>query len=395
MAFHASRFTGLNWRNINMDKASAVFLAQQLATEFATRADEADRMGTLPAEDVAALRRSGYPALSVPRDFGGYGLSLAACVAAHIELAKGSPSTALVAGMGLHLFGHQRETRTWDETAYEQLCQAAANGGLFNSAASEPQLGSPSRGGLAATMAVLTRDGWLVTGHKTWTTGGRHLTHILVRANIDGENGVILVEGDRPGLRWENTWQDALSLRASDSHDLYLEDVLVPPENLVERGGKSSAPNLWFPMIMASVYLGAALAARDRVIQFALERVPTALGKPIATLPKIQRQIGEIDMRLQAAWALLLEVARTWTGEESWREPLFARVAAAKLMVTETAIIATDKALQIAGGSSITGDLPLGRYFRDVRAGSMQPPSGDTAYELIGRAAIEAVDRDR
>ncbi|MEZ4516754.1 MAG: hypothetical protein R3C44_07910 [Chloroflexota bacterium] len=41
-----------------------------------------------------------------------------------------------------------------------------------------------------------------------------------------------------------------------------------------------------------------------------------ALGKPIATLPKIQRQIGEIDAALQAARALLFEVAELWTGEE-------------------------------------------------------------------------------
>jgi alkylation response protein AidB-like acyl-CoA dehydrogenase len=375
-----------------MNKQTAVSLAQQLAADFATRADAADKQGALPAADVAALRQSGYLALSVPREFGGHGLSLAACVAAHIELAKGSPSTALVAGMGLHIMGHQRETRTWNDAAFEQLCRAAVNGGLINSAASEPRLGSPSRGGLSATTAVSTDEGWLLNGHKTWTTGGRHLTHILVRANVDGENGTILVEGDRPGLRWENTWRDALSLRASDSHDLHLDNVLVPHENLVERGGKSSQPNLWFPMIMASVYLGAALAARDWVIGFALERVPTALGKPIATLPKIQRQIGEIDMRLQAARALLLEVAGSWRGGEARRQALCARVAAAKVMVTETAVAATDKALQIAGGSSISGDLPLGRYFRDVRAGSMQPPSGDTAYELIGRAAIEAAD---
>ena len=64
------------------------------------------------------------------------------------------------------------------------------------------------------------------------------------------------------------------------------------------------------------------------------------------------------------------------------------RIAAAKLMVNEMANKATEKALQIAGGTSITRALPLERYFRDVRAGSMQPPSGDTALEMIGRAAI-------
>jgi alkylation response protein AidB-like acyl-CoA dehydrogenase len=68
------------------------------------------------------------------------------------------------------------------------------------------------------------------------------------------------------------------------------------------------------------------------------------------------------------------------------------RIAAAKLVVNSTANHVTDLALQIAGGSSITRALPLERYFRDVRAGSMQPPSGDSALELIGRAAIGGIE---
>ena len=51
----------------------------------------------------------------------------------------------------------------------------------------------------------------------------------------------------------------------------------------------------------------------------------------------------------------------------------------------------TDKALQIAGGTGLTRDLPLERFFRDTRAGLMQPPSGDTALEIVGRGAIEQI----
>jgi alkylation response protein AidB-like acyl-CoA dehydrogenase len=145
-------------------------------------------------------------------------------------------------------------------------------------------------------------------------------------------------------------------------------------------------------MVMAVVYLGAAMAARNAVIQFALERVPTALGKPIATLPKIQRQIGEIDLSIQAARALFFEVAGQWTGEAENRRKLYPHVVAAKYQVIESANEVTDKALRVAGGLSITKDLPLERYFRDVRAGPMQPPSGDTALELIGRHAIEEME---
>ncbi|MCP4358296.1 MAG: acyl-CoA/acyl-ACP dehydrogenase [Chloroflexi bacterium] len=369
---------------------TAVTLAQQLATEFTQRADEADRNGTLPAEDVATLKSSGYLGLSVPQEYGGLGLPLYDCVAAQLELTQGSASTALVAGMQMHIFGHEREVRTWDEAWYEQFCRTAVNGTLFNSLASEPTMGSPSRGSLPATTAVSTSDGdgWLVNGRKTWATGGKHLTHMLVRVNIEDEGGVVLLTQEMPGIEWVETWSDSLSLRASDSHEVIFHNVKIPRENVVGRGNVKVTPNLWFPMIMSTIYLGSAIAARNCVIQFTLERVPTALGKPIATLPKIQRQIGEIDVALQAAHSLLMDVAGEWTGEGDGREVMGARIAAAKTMVTETANDVTDKALRIAGGSSITKALPLERYFRDVRAGSMQPPSGDTALEIVGQAAI-------
>ena len=378
---------------LNKQAETAVSLAKKLSTDFATRADDADKAGKLPTADVTMLRESGYLGISVPKELGGFGLSLRDCVAAQVELAQGSASTALVAGMQVHIFGNQRETLTWRESWYTKFCEMAANGYLFNSVASEPAMGSPSRGGLPATTAVSTPNGYCINGKKTWVTGGSHLTHMLVRVNLEDEGAVILIEQGTPGITWENTWQESLSLRASDSHDLNLNDVVVPVENVVQKGGGRPPSNVWFPMIMSSVYLGAAMAARNRVIQFALERVPTALGKPIATLPKIQRQIGELDVALKAARSLLFDVAASWTEKDEDRAGMVARIAAAKTMVTETANDVTDKALRIAGGTSITRALPLERHFRDVRAGSMQPPSGDTALEIVGRAAIEEIQK--
>ncbi|MDX2005372.1 MAG: acyl-CoA dehydrogenase family protein [Meiothermus sp.] len=368
-------------------------LAQSLAGEFGRRADEADRIGRLPPEDIAALKKSGYLCLSIPTEYGGQGLSMRECVEAHLELSQGSGSTAMVAGMQLHIFGQARETGAWPEEKTAMMCRQAVQGGLFNALASEPQLGSPSRGGLPATTAVPTADGsgWRVNGHKTWCTGGRHLTHLLVSVRIEEEPATVLVPNGAPGLEWADTWGDALSFRASDSHDVYFKDVVVPAENLLQRGRASTpVPNAWFPMVMSAVYLGTALAARHALIRFVLERTPTALGQPIATLPKIQRQIGEIDLALQAARALFLEATGAWTGEPAGRSRLYPRLVAAKHLITETANEVTDKALRVAGGLSLTRALPLERYFRDVRAGLMQPPSGDTALEIIGHHAVEA-----
>ncbi len=370
-----------------------VEMTRALAADVAGRADQADRDGCLPAADVACLREAGYLGLVVPVEFGGRGVSLLTATAAQLELAKGSTSTALVAAMQHQVLGHQRETRSWRPDAYEQLMTEAAGGGLFNHLGSEPRLGSPSRGGLPETTAAPADDGdaLLINGHKTWATGGRHLTHLLVRVAVGDEGGVVVVrQGAKavPGLEWVETWRDALSLRATDSHDVIFRDVRAPREALIETGDAKAVPNLWFPVMLSAVYLGAATAARDALIRYALERVPAALGRPIATLPKIQRQIGEIDVALLAARALLFEVAGSWSGRDEDRPGMLARIAAAKQAVADAANEATEKALQAAGGAAITRALPLERHFRDVRAAGMQPPAGDTAFEIVGRAAL-------
>ncbi len=373
---------------------SAVELARQLAADFATRADEADRRGRLPAEDIQALKESGYLALSVPQEYGGYGLSMRECIEAHLELAKGSGSTAMVAAMQLHIFGNARETQPWPQAYFERFARLAVGGALFNSIASEPLMGSPSRGALFASRAVPDGDSFIINGHKNWSTGGKHLTYMLVGLMVGNDPALMLVPNNAPGIEWSDTWSDSLSLRASDSDDVYFRDVRVPADHLISNNADKtdktkSPPNAWFPMLVAATYLGVALAARDATIRYALERIPTALGKPIATLPAIQRQIGEIDLMLQTARLLMLDAASVWTGDEANRRAMYPRIVAAKHLATETAITATDKALRVAGGVSITRALPLERYFRDVRGGLSHPPSGDIALEIIGRNAID------
>ena len=365
-------------------------LAEELAGALASRADEADRVGKMPPEDLELLRESGYLALTVPEEFGGFGLSLEETVAAQLELAQGSTSTGLIASMQLHIFGNESEQRTWPEELFAEFCRAVVeDGALFNSVASEPIMGSPSHGRFFRTNALRQADGTLlINGHKNWITGGPYLTHMLVALSLDDKPGVVYVPQNAAGVRWEYTWRNSLSLRASESHDVFYENVVVPAGNQVVPE-KQSGANVWFPLIMGATYLAAAISARDSIIRYSLERVPPSLGKPIATLPKIQRQIGEIDIALQSAELLLMQVASEWTGLDEHRVPYGPRIAAAKYHAIEVALEVTEKALRIAGGISIGTDLPLERFFRDVRAGLMHPPTGDAALEAVGRGAFE------
>jgi alkylation response protein AidB-like acyl-CoA dehydrogenase len=140
------------------------------------------------------------------------------------------------------------------------------------------------------------------------------------------------------------------------------------------------------------VYLGVGEAALRSLACYAKQRVPTALGKPIAELPHIQRGVGQMDVILRGARAVLYAAAQRWSEYLEARAGMEPELAAAKHMCTNAAITATDIALRTAGASGLDRKLPLERYFRDARAGLMHPPQDDKALELIGKAAIANVE---
>jgi alkylation response protein AidB-like acyl-CoA dehydrogenase len=380
-----------------------IALADDLAARFASRAAEHDAEGSFPYENYASLHEAGYLRLVVPAEYGGQGATLFEMVLAQEHLARGDGSTAMAVDMTVHLIGRLVESRSWPEPIFAQVCrEIAGDGALINAAASEAELGSPSRGGLPATSATPYGDSWRVSGHKLFVSMAPALRFFVVSVALppgpdmpEGGTGNAIIRAGSPGLRLEDTWGDALSLRTSGSHDLWLEDVVVADAWLVDRKPAGAAPPLkapasaaWFGLTMAAVYLGIGQAACDAACAYACERTPTALGRPIATLPAIQRRVGEMQVQLSAARALLHQTAQGWDAAPDNRESMAAPVAAAKYLCTNAAVSASEQALRVAGGFGLTRQLPLERYFRDARAGLTHPPSDDAALEMVGRAAL-------
>lgn len=380
-----------------------VALAEELSSRFADRADRYDREGGFPFANLADLRDSGYLRLVVPQRYGGEGADLFEMTLAQERLARGCGATAMAVDMTIHLIGRLAETPSWTEPMVAMICRAVVEeGALINSAATEADLGSPSRGGAPATRAVPSEGGWRISGRKLFVSMAPALRWFLVSATLppdaetpQGSIGSFLVEAGSPGIRLEDSWRDSLSLRSSASYDLALDDVFVPAERLVERTPIGAPPRpgaptqmAWFALTLSAVYLGIGQAACDTVCAYARERAPTALGRPIATLPNIQHRIGVMQTALSAARSVLHQTARAWVARPAERSAMTAQIAMAKYLCTNAACDATDQALRIAGGFALTRALPLERYFRDARAGLTHPPNDDAALELIGKHAL-------
>ena len=121
------------------------------------------------------------------------------------------------------LIGRLAETRAWPADLFAGICrEVVETGALINSAASEPSMGSPSRGGLPGTTAVRTADGWRINGRKNWTSLAPALRWFVIMATVEEEGqpprrANFLVEAGTPGLRVEETW-DNLELLHANCH---------------------------------------------------------------------------------------------------------------------------------------------------------------------------------
>lgn len=377
-------------------------LAADLAQKFAARAAQHDAAGTFPHENYADLRASGYPLLSVPATLGGWGASLYEAVLAQEQLAMGDGSTALAIGMHVQTVGAAAESRPWANDQFPRLCaEIVKRGALVNSCATEPELGSPSHGGAPKTTARRQGNKWIIDGHKTFASLAPELDYFIITAAFSAEDGTLqggrFLVARQPAIRVVPTW-DSLGMRCTGSHDLYLEGAEAPLEALLSAAPISRAdpnkPNInaWFTLIVSAVYLGVAAAAQRVALRYAHERVPTALGKPIASLESIQRRLGEGELALKTARAMLYHTAMRWDNEPEARGALTDQLIACKLSVTNAAIQVVNHAMRAVGGASMTRDLPLERYYRDVQAGLFHPPSDENGLLMLGKWALAHAD---
>lgn len=375
-------------------QAQFIELGARLGQVAAEHGDEHDRNNTFPHETFAALREAGYLALTVPIEFGGHGASPLEVMLAQEQLAKGSGSVALGATMHLGSMGGLADSRAWPPELLQRIFHdVVTDGALINGLASEPELGSPSRGGGFRTTADKVPDGWKVNGRKIWSTLSPGLTYgtvLLTLRDSDGKEsrGSLLVPMNLPGVRIEETW-DNMSMRATGSHDVLFDDVFVPDKYRLPQSPRlpASQVNGW-TLLGSAVYLGVAQAARDFAVQFAKDRVPAGLGKPIAELQTVQHRIAQIDLLLLQSRSVLYGTAELWDKHPQHREHIGWQFAAAKYTVTNNAIEITDLALRVVGSVGLQRKHPLERYFRDVRAGLGNPPMDDVALTLIGKHAL-------
>jgi butyryl-CoA dehydrogenase len=296
-------------------------------------------------------------------------------------------------------FSHRSLTALWPAELYARVLTESAQGPTpINAIRAEPELGAPARGGLPATTVRRTKDGWVLNGHKGFATGSEGLAYHLVWAVSEGDEPLIghvvvpSTDADGvadPGIRIEETW-DHLGMRGTSTHDVIYSDVVVPADHFVGVPVGSVANNAALAdgalLSVFALYVGVAEAARDFFGEFARTRVPTALGRPIATTERIQAVAGEIEAHLTTAQEVLHSLAvRVDAGDTT----AFASFGLGKVISSRSAIAAVETAIAALGNPALTRHHPLERHLRDVLCSRIHPPQDDTALIGAGRVALQ------
>jgi alkylation response protein AidB-like acyl-CoA dehydrogenase len=368
-------------------------VATGLAEQFSATAAAVDAATDFPHDNFRLLREARLLALTAPAELGGDGAGLQVAAEVIRIIARGEPSTALILSMQYMNLATLPLGRWPQHLVRRVVTDAVERGGLINALRVEPELGTPIRGGLPATTARSVDDGWSISGRKIYSTGIEGLTWAIVWAKTSEPEprvGAMLVPADAPGLSVERTW-NTLGMRATGSHDAVLDDVRVPADFAAdirppaEWDARAEGQATWFGTLPGALYTGVAEAARDWLVGFLKARVPTNLGQPLATVPRIQQAVGEIEELIAVNRRLLGSVARDF---DEGRRITPTEAGLIKVVTTENAIAAVEKALRLTGNHGVSRRNPLERHHRDVLCARIHSPQEDTVRLGAGRAAL-------
>ncbi|KAB8190852.1 acyl-CoA dehydrogenase [Nonomuraea phyllanthi] len=319
--------------------------------------NEREGRPALPADVLrdlrAKARKSGFWGINTPEEYGGAALGPIMSAIIAMEIGRtfvpfsfgGSADNILYAGT--------------DEQKQRYLIPTIEGERRSCFAITEPGAGSDARN--IRTRA--TRDGaeWIINGEKTFITGGSEADFVMVFA-VAEEHGVTCFLVDR-AMGWRS--EPIPTMGEWGPASLVFEDVRVPEENILGELGKGF--ELAMQWIRQGRYMipARAIGSAERMLQMAIDyaKIRKSMGRTISEYQAIQWMIADSQVEIEAAkWLTLYAAWRV-------REGMDARHASsiAKLNGAVMANQVVDRVLQIHGGMGYTKELPIERWYRELR----------------------------
>ena len=269
--------------------------------------------GHFPKQLVPGMAELGLFGANLPEEYGCAGLNNVAYGLIMQELERGDSGVRSFASVQgalvmypIHAFGSDEQKKKW-------LPQMASGKVIGCFGLTEPDYGS-NPGGMI-TVAKETKDGWVLNGAKMWITNGSTAQVAVVWAKtgaLEDTNSIrgFIVPTDTKGFSAKDQ-KGKLSLRASDTSELVLQDVLLPKDAILPRSGGLKSPLMCLTQARYGISwgaIGAAMACYDEAVSYAKNRV--MFGKPIGGFQLQQARLADMLTEITKAQLLCLQLGR-------------------------------------------------------------------------------------
>jgi (2S)-methylsuccinyl-CoA dehydrogenase len=352
----------------------------------------------IPMEVIDELAAMGVFGLTIPEEFGGFGLSKASMVVVSEELSRGyigvgSLGTRTEIAAELILCGGT------DAQKAHWLPKLASGEILPTAVFTEPNTGSDL--GSLRTRAVRNGDDWQVTGNKTWITHAArtHVMTLLARTDPDTTDyrGLSMFLAEKtpgtddhpfptPGMTGGEI--EVLGYRGMKEYELAFDGFAVKGENLLGGVTGQGFKQLMQTFESARIQTGAravgvAQSALETGMQYALDR--KQFGKPLIAFPRIAGKLAMMAVEIMIARQLTYYSA--WQKDHGQRCDLEAGMA--KLLGARVAWAAADNALQIHGGNGFALEYRISRILCDARILNIFEGAAEIQATVIARRLLD------
>ncbi|MDG9924399.1 MULTISPECIES: SfnB family sulfur acquisition oxidoreductase [unclassified Pseudomonas] len=362
------------------DDAQALATAERLAQDFAASAAERDRERQLPHTELDVFSRSGLWGITVPKAFGGPGLSSVTLAKVIARIAQADGSLGQIPQN--HFYALEVLRVNGSATQQQRLYAEALAGKRFGNALAE--LGT--RTALDRnTRLTRTDTGYRIDGRKFYCTGALFAQRIPTLA-VD-EHGVgflAFVPREAKGLQVIDDWS-GFGQRTTGSGSVLFDGVPVAADDVVPFQSAFERPTTVGPfaqLLHAAIDTGIARGAYEDLLQFVRHKSRPWIDAGVDTAvedPLTQQEIGKLRVRLAATEALL-ERAGEFV-DRAQLAPDEASVAAASIAVAEARAISTEaslllgsKLLELSGSRATLAEYGLDRHWRNARTHTLHDP---------------------
>lgn len=357
--------------------------------ELAPIGKECEAKGDFPRDLIKKAAQLGFIGCFIRKEYGGLGLGLTEHAIILEEFWRAEPGLAQV--LSQPAFGSDILLLYGTEEQKKKFLPPIAKGDwLMGFSITEPEAGSDAAS--VTTTAVRVGEEYVINGNKVMISNGTEAKFILVFCLTDPKetskskrHSILLVETDRPGYKADRI-QGKMGLHASDTANIFFNNVKVPKENLVGVEGNGFPQLIEFlnrsRVIIGAHAVGLAQGAMEQSVNYVKKR--KQFGRTIASFQITQFKVAEM--------ATLIETARELTYKACWYvdrgTPNPQLSSMAKWWASQVAVKVVDEALQLHGGYGYLDDYPIERFYRAAKLLELYEGTKEIQKITIGRRIL-------